>query len=199
MNATSISLDLLALRVYTQSKSNSWSVLIADNETLSSKAEEFKEEIEVISDLSVSVLSAIKGSETLLENLDESISDYYLMWNFDTWDAYQWQAFDMLRSHLDRDTFGGALLLSTQAVNLLFDHAPNLTSWIGGRVYSIQERSDFLTEEERERRLGGFRTHYNYSDDEVITLASKKEISLSPDIGEWLILLGREDLIGRNG
>ncbi len=198
MNANFISLDLFALRVYAQPKSNSWSVLITDAETMSSKVEELKEEIEVISDLSVSILSALEDPETLLRNLAESISDYYLIWNFEAWDANQWQAFDMLRSHLDREAFGGALLLSKQPVNLLFDHAPNLTSWIGGRVYSIEERSDFLTEEERERRLDGFRTHYNYSDDEVVDFASRKEISLNPDIGEWLILLGREDLIERN-
>jgi hypothetical protein len=193
------STDIFSLRVRTQSKSNAWSIFVLETGVASDKIEDFKEEIEIISSRSVSIFMANEGVEALLKELDDSISDYYLIWNFDSWDVDQWQMFDMLRSHLDRGTFGGVLILSKQAVELMFDYAPNFTSWAGGRVYALQESSSYLTEEEIEGRLTGFRIEYNYSDEQLIDLASKKDLSLNPDLGEWLVLLGREDLIEHNG
>ena len=75
--------------------------------------------------------------------------------------------------------------------------APNLASWIGGSVWSIDLASDALDEEERRSRLATLREWSGLSDSEVVQMAQEGNLPAEPEYVEWLVLLGREDLVGR--
>lgn len=72
--------------------------------------------------------------------------------------------------------------------------APHFTSWAGNRVFLIEE-DRFLDQEAIEARLQAIRTHYGMNDEELLELAQRREVPLEPEQAEWLVLLGRSDLL----
>jgi len=194
MNIPLISADLFGLRVRSHAQSNTWSAIVIDIPVIDSLIDDFKDGIETITDYTLDAY-LVDSELGFLQNYQESAADYSLFWGFDAWEASDWSKFDAERSKLDRGAVGGALLLSEQAIYKLYTSAPNITSWLGARVYRLEQDTEYLTEREQEERLQSFRVGYGFSDAEVIEMANSKSLPSEPHFGEWLILLGREDLL----
>lgn len=194
MNIPLISADLFGLRARSHAQSNIWSAIVIDIPVIDSFIEEFKNGIASITDYTLDAY-LVDSELGFLQNYQGSVADYSLFWGFDAWEAPDWRKFDAERSKLDRSAVGGALLLSERAVYKLYTSAPNITSWLGARVYKLEQDTEYLTEGEREERLQSFRVEYGFSDAEVIEMANAKSLPSEPHFGEWLILLGREDLL----
>lgn len=105
-----------------------------------------------------------------------------------------WSSLDLMRSALERD--GPVVLwMASDAVGQLTDFAPNIRSFIGASVFIAGPQGGIMSEEERQSRLKELREHYQTSDDEVLRKAESKEPPPEPEFVEWLVLLGRGDLV----
>ena len=107
-------------------------------------------------------------------------------------DARAWSMLDGSRSRLMREGIT-ALVLSSASFGSLQAHAPNLASWIGGAVFELTAPPPHSPE----RRLKELRAWASLSDDEVIAKAEQGTLESDPYFAEWLVLLGRGDLLGQ--
>jgi hypothetical protein len=72
--------------------------------------------------------------------------------------------------------------------------APNLASWLGGLVFSRQDPGERLAAL-RQQRLASLRAWSSKTDEDVIRDAEAGTLPRDPEYAEWLVLLGRGDLL----
>ncbi len=97
------------------------------------------------------------------------------------------------RSELARE--GITVLLTTpESFGALMRVAPNLSSWLGGFVFT-HEDPRAAVEEQRNRRLAALRAWAGKTDEEVLLAAEQGRLPRDPEYGTWLVLLGRGDLL----
>lgn len=193
----SVSIDELLQRVGLQPKGNIWSAIAVDFSSLEETVEELQETIEVFVECEVGIISGKTGTIDLIKQLQEASEEYLILCDLESWNREDWQQFDGFRSWLDREKYGGILLLSPESLQQMLKYAPNFSSWLGSRVYDLQKGGEFLNLDEREQRLSALREWSGLSDSEVIESAKLHQLPTDPEYGEWLILLDRGDLIER--
>jgi hypothetical protein len=195
--STAFSIDELLQRVGAQpDDGNVWFVLTLPFEHHAALAEDLGDVLEIFTESAVGSLSGHDGVLPLVDSIDSTEAASLILSGFESWTTQHWRHLDAFRSNLtvQRNAF---LLLSEPATSLMLNHAPNLASWIGGRVYPFTYGTEFLTVEEQENRLVGLRSWAGKTDDEIIALAESHQLSPESEYGEWLVLLGRGDLIER--
>jgi hypothetical protein len=108
--------------------------------------------------------------------------------------AEDWALLDRRRSSL---AHSGVLVFVTTPSSFeeLMRSAPNLASWLGGQAFAYKSE-DIEIAAIREQRLAALRAWASRSDEEVIRAAQDGRLPADPEYGEWLVLLGRSDLIG---
>lgn len=184
-----------------QPNSNIWSVLIINNDDIADVLEELIDGIEIFVESSVESINVEeKINDFNIENIDKIFNpdvNYFLLWGFDSWGDDQWRQLDYARSSLDHKNRCGLLLLSEPSAVRMIDQAPNFYSWINGRISHLILGAELLTPEECELRLVALREWTGLSDHEIIQKAESHQLPYDPEYGEWLILLGRGDLIAR--
>jgi hypothetical protein len=190
------STDKLLQKLGTQPNSNIWTVLIVETSDTDEVVEELGETISIFVECQIKVMSAKNGAFELIEQIVKSSEDYLLLWNFEAWNCEDWYRLDACRSSLSKPR-GGMLVLSSASAEIMLNCAPNFCSWVGSRVYALAKDSEFLTDPEREIRLSTLREWSGLSDAEVIASAESHQLPPIPEYGEWLVLLGRGDLIER--
>ena len=89
---------------------------------------------------------------------------------------------------------GATLVVPMDVLNRMFTEAPHFTSWIGTRLYVVEE-DRFLDEAAREERLAALRARYQMSDEAMLAQVTAGMEPSDPEILEWLVLVGRPDLI----
>jgi hypothetical protein len=138
--------------------------------------------------------AAGRSIEDLLQMLRDPPDDIVLVKGLDLWSDGEFESLDVMRSALTRP---GIVLLWARLSGLvrLFQRAPNLRSWIGGNVVRIEEDRGFMTSEEVHARLEALSKHFGFTDEQVVTRAKNKSLPPDPEFVEWLILLGRADLV----
>ena len=87
----------------------------------------------------------------------------------------------------------GVILTSAAGVRTLAAEAPNFWSWVGPRVWSVDPRAGQI---DREARLASLREGSGMSDAEMLLRVEARTLKLDPVIAEWLVLLGKGDLLG---
>jgi len=100
----------------------------------------------------------------------------------------------LLRSLLSR-RHAVILLLTTPSIERLVRDAPNISSWIGSSVWALAQPHRDEVAASREKRLRDLRSWSSMSDGDVIRLAQEKSLPAEPEYVEWLILMGRGDLL----
>jgi hypothetical protein len=170
---------------------NVWSALLIEENETAQVLQELQDGIEIFAECTVASFDV----QDVEAKIDVN-TGYLLLWNFDQWTDLMWQQFDYKRSYLDRGKRGGAIILSESALGKMLSHAPNLSSWVGSKIFRLILGSELLTDEECEKRLATLREWKGLTDEEVIALAEAKKMPRDPEYGEWLILLNRGDLIG---
>jgi hypothetical protein len=191
-----VSLDEILQRISSLPNANFWSVLVIASEQQQEAIAELEEAIPIFIDEPVKSISATLDLETLIEMLKAAKDDYILLWKFDAWQQEQWRQFDYARSRFSHDK-GGILVLSPNTAGQFQSYAPNFASWIGSRVYSLQLGAEILTAAESQQRLEALRHSLGKTDADVIGLAESGQLPHDPEYGEWLILLGKGDLLER--
>ncbi|NJM44870.1 MAG: ABC transporter permease [Alkalinema sp. RU_4_3] len=195
--STILSIDELLQRVGAQPEDgNVWFVLTLPFAHHGALAEDLGDVLEIFTESSVGKLSGHDGVLPLVASIASTDAASLILSGFEQWTMQDWRQLDALRSNLtvQRNAF---LLLSEMATSIVLNYAPNLASWIGVRVYPFTYGTEFLTVEEQEDRLVGLRSWAGKTDDEIIALAESHQLSPEPEYGEWLVLLGRGDLIER--
>ncbi|MDJ0615545.1 MAG: hypothetical protein QNJ63_02160 [Calothrix sp. MO_192.B10] len=196
MNIKSISIDEFLQRVGSQPHGNIWSVLVTPNSDNYEVVEELEETLSIFTESEVGIISANVPVNIIVDNIKKSAENYLIIYKFENWNNHNWREFDQMRSRLFKK-FGVVLVMSQETVKNMFTNAPNIVSWIGSRVYKFAQGMELLTEEECKTRLLALQEWSGYSNTKVIELAESQQLPSDPEYGEWLVLLGREDLIGR--
>jgi hypothetical protein len=189
------SLDEILQRISSLPNANFWSVLVTSPEQQQQALTELEESIPIFIDEVVTVITITPDVEALIHAVQASEA-YILLWQFDIWQPEQWQQFDYARSRFSHDN-GGIILLTPNSAAQLQTYAPNFASWIGSRVYDLQLGLEILTEAESQQRLKALQQFTGKTDAEVIRLAETGQLPKDPEYGEWLVLLGRGDLLER--
>ncbi len=143
------------------------------------------------------------GSPEAFENaVRGSIRRTWIGFGFDRFDEAAWAKLDRDRTRLERSPARSTdlesaivvLVLSEQAYGTLQACAPNLASWIGGSVFGLEPEGGLSTVD-REARLEELRRWGSMTDDEMIRNARAGTLRPDPYFAEWLVLLGRGDLL----
>ncbi|TYQ26060.1 ABC transporter permease [Pseudanabaena biceps] len=177
--------------------SNSWMVLVAVPDDIQSTIDELQDSVEIFSECEAVTISGEYGSRNLVKCIKESPQEYFLLHQFDSWDNNEWEIFDTFRTQLDKNKNGGLVVLSEQSSRLMFSNAPHFVSFVGSRIYYLDQDADILTSEECEQRLSALQEWSGQTNEEIIALAENRQLPTDPEYGEWLILLDRGDLLER--
>jgi hypothetical protein len=106
----------------------------------------------------------------------------------------KWRSLDLMRSALERK--GPVILwLASDDIANLANFAPNIRSLIGGSIFIAGPDGGVMTEMERQERLKELSEHFGFSGDEAVRKAEARELPHEPEFVEWLVLLGRGDLV----
>jgi hypothetical protein len=191
-----VTVNELLTRIGVQSEGNIWSATVVVDSEIFQAVEELSEGIEIFAECRVQSIDVSEIKLEFIEAIDPDV-DYVVLWNFGCWIQMEWQGLDSFRSRLDRGKRGGILIVSQQAVEQMISAAPNFSSWVGGKIFQLVLDEELLSDADREARLSALRSWTGWSDQEVLAKATAQELPSDPEYGEWLILLGRGDLIGR--
>jgi hypothetical protein len=106
----------------------------------------------------------------------------------------KWSSLDVMRSALER-TGPVILWLRPDDVGNLAEFAPNIRSFVGPSIFIAAPDGAIITETERRNRLEELVEHYGLSNEEIVRRAESKKLPPEPHFVEWLVLLGRGDLV----
>lgn len=174
---------------------HAWVVVLKPGETVQSALEALEDELDVYVGGPVRTLDASGLSiADLRERLHTPPDDVVVLTGLDDFDKDSWTALDINRDGMARQ---GTLVLwlSPEGVLGLCRHAPNLRSFIGGSIFHLGPDGGIMTEEERQRRRADLAAHYKLDNGQVIQLAEARKLPPEPEFVEWLVLLGRGDLL----
>jgi len=130
----------------------------------------------------------------LREQLHTPPDDVVVLGGLDNFNEERWTALDINRDGMARQ---GALVLwlSPAGAQALCRHAPNIRSFIGGSIFPLGPDGGIMPEAERRQRLADLAAHYKLDNEQVIQLAEDRKLPPDPEFAEWLVLLGRGDLL----
>jgi hypothetical protein len=187
-----IGLGEMALRIV--ARPGAWFALLAPAPEASRVADHLAEEIAMMGDAAPKRVDASVGAAVLVHEAGEAGT--VVSAGFEGFGDEEWRHLDLLRSQLVRDE-PVVLVLSTPAFERLMRNAPNVASLLGGAVWTLDPEAELLTDEEKEQRLQALRAWSGLSDDEMIARRERGELPRDPEYAEWLVLLGRGDLVAR--
>jgi hypothetical protein len=170
------------------------SALVSDADDLAALAQDLALEIEFIAERTTVVISASDSIQTVLAALDAVGDAVVVMFGFAALASEDWSRIDELRNLLQPPA-GLILLMAPHDLENLQDHAPNLSSWLGGRVWRHSDEIPNLTDAETQRRLSALREHFKRTDEDVLASARDGTLPADPEYAEWLILLGHGNLL----
>ena len=156
---------------------------------------ELQTELRSVLDTPVRVL-ALEAStfEQLREAVQQPEDDAVILSTGAGLTREKWSSLDIMRSALERN--GPVVLwLTPDEIASLTEFAPNIRSFIGGSIFAAGPDGGLMTETERRERLRELEEHYALTSEEVVRRAERKGLSPEPEFVEWLVLIGRGDLV----
>ena len=140
------------------------------------------------------VHSSGSSFEKLRGDLNEPAGDPVLITDLDEADAERWRGLDVNRSAWLRE--GAVVLwLSAAGVTNLCSYAPNIRSIVGGSIFHLGTNGGAMTAAERDQQIADLESHFGMDSAEVIKQAESGVLPTGPHFVEWLVLLGRGDLV----
>lgn len=184
-----------AVRATERPGPNDWLALVVPSTETDAIAAKLAEELAAIDD-QAPLSRTFSSAPTLVGFVHKHPEGALVLSGFDSFQPEDWRFLDRERSLLERQGVT-LLVLGDEAYGQLFDHAPNLASWLGGSAWRLEQKSSTLSPEARERRLAALRQWAGWTDSEVIARAEQGQLPPDPPFSEWLVLLGRGDLLGK--
>lgn len=186
MNVSTLGRFELASRIALDIWTGSWFVVGVDDEA---EASALGEELESLIEADVPVVSVhdrdalVKGSRDHAAGVVVFLAPVPL----------QELHLDEARSLLQRE-HAAALVVPAREVVRLLAIAPHFTNWSGNRAFIVEE-DRYLEKNAAEERLTALREHHGMSDEEFLAKIERGSLPLEPGHAEWLVLLGRSDLL----
>jgi hypothetical protein len=174
---------------------HSWLALVSSRGDPTITCDDLSTELDAFLQIPVRVVP-LKGRsfESLREQLHQPEDDTVILFAGADLEPSEWSSLDTMRSALER-TGPVVLWIAADAVGRLTEHAPNIRSFIGSSMFLAGPEPGIMTDKERESRLEELRQHYQLSDQEIVHRAEAHELPPEPHFVEWLVLLGRGDLV----
>lgn len=116
------------------------------------------------------------------------------MYGFSGWSEGLFASLDVNRSGLENGSFL-VFSLDLKTAGRFLDSAPNIRSYLGSNIFVSAPDPSSMTSEEVAERLAQLRTYYGLGDADVIERAANRDLPSEPHFIEWLILLGRSELV----
>jgi hypothetical protein len=186
----------LAVRVVESVSTNSWFVLIVERHA-DEVADELQEEISALAAPTAPPARrmSVASSRELAREAHDHMLGVLIVTLSPAFTSTDWAHVDINRSQFQRD---GAtmLVLEEAAAEQLENTAPNVASWIGGSIWRLVS-ARALSAAETTQRLVVLRQRTGLSDDEVVQRSEAGQLPSDPEFAEWLVLLGRGDLLVR--
>ena len=173
----------------------SWFVILDPTELDGALLENFAEELEATIESPVRVVP-VRGLslDEVRQTLHSPPDDVAILAGFESYRAASWGIWDIHRTGLVRP--GSIVLwLSPTSLTELCVGAPNLRSFIGGSIIAPSRSGAAMTLEESSERIRELEAHYNMSSADVVQQATSRTLPPEPHFVEWLVLLGRGDLV----
>jgi len=183
----------LALRSVALRGTAVYGAYLAGSEEIEAAIEELEQELAALDPgVQIATLRPRDG-EQLITDLATTTAELVLV-DARSFAAPDWALLDRRRSSLEHR---GVLIFVTTHTSFdeLMRSAPNLASWLGAQVFAYA-REGAGVEAARARRLAALRTWASKSDADVIREAEEGTLPRDPEYAEWLVLLGRGDLLG---
>lgn len=194
MKARPITVPELATRALLRPANCDWLALILPLGAMTSIFQALLLDIESL-DAMPAVIESPPGPRSLVKQLATTHESIIVVLGLEHFTESDWKALDSMRSLLIRQQ-SIVLLLSQRSAEQMATNAPNLSSWMTGAVFElVNTDQNKLSESERDDKLAALRAATGLSDAEVIRLATSHTLSPEPEFAEWLVLLGRKDLI----
>jgi hypothetical protein len=174
----SIDISTLAFRVADRASASEWLALCIPAGKDRELGNELAEALDDISGDTAQVAIVATGAE-LIQAVHGAGEEICIIAGLDDLGVEEWRGIDRQRSQL---LHGGCavLLASPQSLDRLAAHAPNLASWIGPAIWTIDSGLPGLSDQEKEDRLRALREHYEHSDHEVVAMAERQELPAEP-------------------
>lgn len=174
-----------------------WSVVLVGEEQIEVTARELEEELSFLLEEgeagSVRVFAESRAASSLVEDLTRlAPGDLALLPLRKAAVAQVARALDYARGRLSGGPTG-VIITSGAGVQLLAAEAPSFWNWVGPRVWTADRAAGQL---DPEARLSSLRKGTGLTDADVVERAKSGTLSLDPVFSEWLVLLGRGDLLG---
>jgi hypothetical protein len=183
----------LALRILASRGTSAYLAGLVHPGESASLAAEVEAELRALDEhVAVGSLIPSSGAARLLHELPSITADVLLI-GAESYGEEDWRLLDRRRSALART---GVMVFFTTppSFTMLMRVAPNLSSWLAGLVFSAGMEHP-MTEEQREARLARLRAWAGMTDAEVALAATEGHLPGDPEYAEWLVLIGRGDLL----
>jgi hypothetical protein len=182
----------LALRSIALRGTAVYGVYLAAPGELDAAVEELAAEIAALDESIQTATLRPHTAEQLVADLAPSSAELVLV-DARSFLAPDWALLDRRRSSLAH--FGVLIFVTTpSSFDELMRSAPNLASWLGAFVFAyVAEGAN--VEAARMQRLEALRAWASRSDADVIRAAEAGTLPRDPEYAEWLVLLGRGDLL----
>lgn len=186
MNVTVLGRFELASRIALDASTGSWFVVgVGDDE----EAQLLAEELETLIETAVPMVS-VDGRDALVRaSCEHSNSAVVILARVPLENLH----LDEARSLLQRE-HAAALVVPAPRLARLLAVAPHFTNWAGNRVFVVEE-DRYLDSGGKEERLAALRKHHEMSDEAFLAEVEHGRLLLEPEHAEWLVLLGRSDLL----
>jgi hypothetical protein len=174
---------------------HSWLAVLSPGGDPAATCGDLSTELESFLQIPVRVVP-LKGStfDGLREQLHQPEDDAVILSARPSLEAGEWSSLDSMRSALERS--GPVVLwMAPDAVARLAQFAPNIRSFIGSSIFVAGPEPGIMSDKERENRLAELRQHYQLSDEEIVRRAEAHMLPPESHFVEWLVLLGRGDLV----
>jgi hypothetical protein len=192
LELTGMGVAQLALRLYAERSGATYAVYVVPSGPISGVIGELGEELRSF-DPPIVTAALHPGTGTELMRGVAGAATEALLIDAASLGRRDWSLVDRCRSSLSR--VGVLVLVTTpDSFGLLMQAAPNLASWLGALAYQYEDPSA-QEAELRARRLATLRSWAQRSDEDVVRAARQGRLPADPEYAEWLVLLGRGDLL----
>lgn len=172
---------------------NAWMIITVDPEHLATTLDFLLQELELhAQDLgaSVSILEASQLTASTLPWAGDQSPRAFVVRGLESLPVEQ-----LTRLDLDRGRFldGPTIVAVTtpEGASRLALHAPNLWSWVGSQCFPGVEPEPM----DVQGRIRSIRDELGITEEELVRRVEARAIVLDPVLAEWLVLIGRGDLV----
>lgn len=188
----SIAAAELALRILACRGSTAFFVFLVSPGLVADTLDDLEAELRALDESLTVGQVATEGASRLLHNWPSRTEEVLLV-DATAFTEDDFRLLDRRRSDLAR-TGLSVLMMSATGFDVLMRVAPNLASWLGGQVFT-QEAPDDSQAAHVEHRLQALRSWSGKDDEGVLSEAEAGTLPRDPQYAEWLVLLGRGDLL----